>query len=43
VQSAPLTTTSNALFFNYQWLRRDLDNILLPTSGTALGLQGGVG
>jgi len=43
VQSAPLTTTSNALFFNYQWLRRDLDNILLPTTGTALGLQGGVG
>jgi len=43
VQSAPLTTSSNALFLNYQWLRRDLDNILLPTSGTALGLQGGVG
>jgi len=43
VQSAPLTTSSNALFFNYQWLRRDLDNILMPTSGTALGLQGGVG
>ena len=43
VQSAPLTTSSNALFLNYQWLRRDLDNILLPTTGTALGLQGGVG
>jgi translocation and assembly module TamA len=43
VQSAPLTTSSNAVFFNYQWLRRDLDNILLPTTGTALGLQGGVG
>ena len=43
VQSAPLTTSSNALFFNYQWLRRDLDNILTPTSGTSLGLQGGVG
>jgi len=43
VQSAPLTTSSNALFLNYQWLRRDVDNILMPTSGTALGLQGGVG
>jgi len=43
VESAPLTTSSNALFLNYQWLRRDVDNILMPTSGTALGLQGGVG
>jgi len=43
VESAPLTTSSNALFFNYQWLHRELDNILLPTTGTALGLQGGVG
>jgi len=43
VQSAPLTTSSHALFLNYQWLRRDVDNILMPTSGTALGLQGGVG
>jgi translocation and assembly module TamA len=43
VQSAPLTTSSNALFLNYQWLRRDVDNVLMPTSGTALGLQGGVG
>ena len=43
MQSAPLTTSSNALFLNYQWLRRDVDNVLMPTSGTALGLQGGVG
>ena len=43
VESAPLTTSSNALFLNYQWLRRDVDNILMPTSGTAVGLQGGVG
>ena len=43
VQSAPLTTSSNAVFLNYQWLRRDVDNILMPTTGTALGLQGGVG
>jgi translocation and assembly module TamA len=43
VQSAPLTTSSQALSLNYHWLRRDLDNILSPTSGTALAVQGGVG
>ncbi len=43
VQSAPLTLSSEALSLNYHWLRRDLDNILVPTSGTALALQGGVG
>jgi len=43
VESAPLTTSSNALFFNYQWLRRDLDKVLAPTVGTAVALQGGVG
>ncbi|MEO5844023.1 MAG: BamA/TamA family outer membrane protein [Caldimonas sp.] len=43
VQSAPLTTSSEALSFNYHWLRRRLDNILAPTTGTALALQGGVG
>ena len=34
---------NTTLFLNYQWLRRDVDNVLMPTSGTALGLQGGVG
>jgi len=43
VQSAPLTTVSTAVSANYHWLRRDLDNILLPTEGTALSLQGGLG
>jgi len=43
VESAPLTTSSNALFFNYQWLRRDLDKVLAPTVGTTVALQGGVG
>ena len=43
VQSAPLTTSSSAVTANYHWLRRDLDNILLPTEGTALSLQGAVG
>ncbi|MGZ5239724.1 MAG: autotransporter assembly complex protein TamA [Caldimonas sp.] len=43
VSSAPLTTSSEAASFNYHWLRRDLDNILAPTIGTALSLQGGAG
>ncbi len=43
VQSAPLTTSSDAVSISYHWLRRDLDNVLLPTLGTALSLQGGVG
>ncbi|HEX2539957.1 MAG TPA: BamA/TamA family outer membrane protein [Caldimonas sp.] len=43
VQSAPLTTSSDAVSVNYHWLRRDLDNILLPTRGTALAVQGGLG
>ena len=43
VSSAPLTTSSEAVSFNYHWLRRDLDNILMPTEGTALSLQGGAG
>ena len=43
VSSAPLTTSSEAVSVNYHWLRRDLDNILAPSEGTALSLQGGVG
>ena len=43
LQSAPFTESSEALSLNYHWLRRDLDDILAPTSGTALALQGGVG
>lgn len=43
VQSAPLTTVSTAVSANYHWLRRDLDNALLPTEGNALSLQGGLG
>jgi translocation and assembly module TamA len=43
VDSAPLTTASAAGSINYHWLRRELDNILQPTVGTALALQGGVG
>ena len=43
VDSAQLTNASAALSMNYHWLRRDLDSILQPTSGTALALQGAVG
>src|SRR5439155_24062633 len=43
VESAPLTTSADAIALHYQWLRRDLDHNLLPTSGTALALQGAVG
>jgi translocation and assembly module TamA len=43
VESAPLTNDASAVSANYNWLRRDLDNILSPTEGTALSLQGGVG
>jgi translocation and assembly module TamA len=43
VSSAPLTTSSEAVSTNYHWLRRDLDNILAPTEGSALSLQGGAG
>jgi len=43
VQSAPLTTTSDGVSLNASWLRRDLDNLLVPTEGTALSLQGGAG
>jgi translocation and assembly module TamA len=43
VQSAPLTTSSDAVSAHYHWLRRELDDVLLPTTGTALALQGGGG
>ena len=43
VSSAPLVNDANAVSGNYNWLRRDVDNILSPTEGTALSLQGGVG
>ena len=43
VLSTPLVTSSEALSAHYNWLRRDVDNVLLPTEGAALALQGGVG
>ena len=43
VTSALLSNSSEAISANYNWLKRDLDNILAPTEGYALSLQGGVG
>jgi translocation and assembly module TamA len=43
VDSAPLTSSSQAVSVNYNWLRRDVNSILRPTDGMALSLQGGVG
>ena len=41
VESAPLTSVSSAVTANYHWLHRDVDNVLQPTDGVALSLQGG--
>jgi translocation and assembly module TamA len=43
VSSAPLVNDADAISVNYNWLRRDLDNILAPTEGNAWSLQGGAG
>lgn len=36
-------TESNAATLNYHWVRRDIDNPLLPTDGLTLSLQGAIG
>jgi translocation and assembly module TamA len=43
VENAALTDEAVAASLNYNWLRRDVDNVLQPTTGTALALQGGAG
>jgi translocation and assembly module TamA len=43
VSSAPLVNDADAVSLDYNWLRRDLDNILVPTQGTAWSVQGGAG
>jgi translocation and assembly module TamA len=37
------TASSDAASLNYNWTRRDLDSLLLPTRGTSLALQGAGG
>ncbi len=43
VTSAQLSNSSEAVSAIYNWLKRDLDNILAPTEGYALSLQGALG
>ena len=35
--------TSRALFANYEWVKRDVNNVLFPTRGFIWSLQGGAG
>jgi translocation and assembly module TamA len=41
--SKQLSSSAEAVSGNYHWLKRDLDDILAPTRGYALALQGGLG
>ena len=43
VDAAALVTSSDALSGNYHWVRRDVDNVLLPTAGITLNAQGALG
>jgi translocation and assembly module TamA len=43
VDSALLSSSSDAVSANYQWVLRDLDNVLLPTRGYAVKAQGAFG
>jgi translocation and assembly module TamA len=43
VDSASLVTNSDALSANYNWVLRDVDNVVLPTNGITLNAQGALG
>ncbi|HKX40289.1 MAG TPA: BamA/TamA family outer membrane protein, partial [Burkholderiaceae bacterium] len=43
VDSDALVSSAEAVTANYQWIRRDLDSVLLPTRGNTLSLQGAIG
>ncbi|MEP7057226.1 MAG: BamA/TamA family outer membrane protein [Caldimonas sp.] len=43
VDAAALVTSSDALSGNYNWILRDVDNVLLPTHGLTLNAQGALG
>ncbi|MEO6747045.1 MAG: BamA/TamA family outer membrane protein, partial [Caldimonas sp.] len=43
VDSSLLSTSSDAVTGNYQWVLRDVDNVLLPTTGFTLKAQGALG
>ena len=43
ITSSAFVDSAEAVSINYHWLRRDLDSVLVPTDGTALSAQVGVG
>ncbi|MEP7099263.1 MAG: POTRA domain-containing protein, partial [Burkholderiales bacterium] len=43
VDTAPLSSQGDAVSGNYQWIYRDIDNVLLPTKGLTTSAQAGVG
>ena len=43
VASSAFVDSADAVSANYHWLRRDLDSVLVPTDGTALSAQAGLG
>jgi translocation and assembly module TamA len=43
VDSTTYTTSGDAISGNYNWILRDVDNVLLPTRGITLSAQGALG
>jgi translocation and assembly module TamA len=43
ITSSAFVDSAKAVSANYHWLRRDLDSVLVPTDGTALSAQAGLG
>ncbi len=43
LRNASVQSRSDAVSFNYQWVRRDVDSVLLPTRGHTLSAQGALG
>jgi len=43
VDSAALTSQADATSINYHWVRRDIDNVLLPTRGMTTSIQTALG
>jgi translocation and assembly module TamA len=43
VDSSAFVDSADALSLNAHWLRRDLDSVLVPTEGTSLSAQAGLG
>ena len=43
VDNATLVTSADALSGNYHWVLRDVDNVLLPTTGYTINAQGALG